>query len=82
MSRYGYTVDENGQPVIAIDGANWVGPQPADPSSWTLPAWADPTEWALPDFARKTPWLLVGLLALGGYYALSSPTPRRRRRSR
>ncbi len=71
--RFGYELDEEGRPIIPIDGANWVAPPlPDNVPAWQDPVVGDPNEWL--SYVKPQPsWLnaLAILAVAGGLYIWS-----------
>ncbi len=69
--RFGYELDDEGHPIIPIDGANWVAPPlPDNVTPWQDPVVGDPNEW-LSYVKPATNWGLIALAVAGGLYLWS-----------
>ncbi len=65
MRRFGYTLDEDGRPVIEITGARYAPAEPQVADVMVMP------EMDIEGRVPKKPWLLITLLAVGTWWALS-----------
>ncbi len=74
--RYGYTLDEDGNPIIEVKDPNIVG---SDENEWL--SYITPPPLLTAAIEKSFPWLL-GAAFVAGLYWLSTPPPPRRRRRR